>query len=497
VSDGVDLKFTVGPAFVLPDLTGAGSVARMQATPPQELRETLYDTVDRRLARWGITLRHRAGEADRPPWALGLPASNHGLIEEDGGPDVIPQRLADLVTAHVRSRPLGVAATVATQRSGWRLLAFDGQLIAALTTDHVLVMDHEEVRAQFSELDLVAGRATPLDLEAVSTRLLAAGATGAPPIPAAIRALGPTAGNPPDVVLREFQPEDAAGWAVRSAMADALLRILRHDPGTRLGDDEALHQLRVGIRRLRSDLRTLRSLTSPDWAPGLDADLRRLASLLGAVRDLDVLLTLLVSNHADLMGPLAPMLDDLRHRHAVARAALLEELRSDRYVQVLERLVVLARDPDLTEAALEPAGTVLPILAAKSWRRVRRRVKDIRDRSQPTDTELHAVRIAAKRARYAAELASRGLPPDQADEAIAFAAAVADLQDVLGRHQDAVVAIRETHAAALAHENDLELVVAAGRLMERELQAAREERGRFAETWRAASRRRQWRWMAA
>jgi CHAD domain-containing protein len=386
---------------------------------------------------------------------------------------------------------------VATQRSGWRLLAFDGQLIAELTTDHVLVLDHDDVRAQFSELDLGAGRATPLDLEAVSTRLLAAGATGAPPIPTAIRALGPTAGGPPDVVLREFQSEDAAGWAVRAAMADALLRILRHDPGTRLGNDEALHQFRVGVRRLRSDLRTLRSLTSPDWAPGLDADLRRLARLLGAVRDFDVLLTHLVSNHGDLMGPLAPMLEDLRRRHGEARTALLEELRSDRYVQVLERLVVLARDPDLTEAALEPAGTVLPTLAAKAWRRVGRRVKAIRDRDEPTDGELHAVRIAAKRARYASELAARGLPPDQADEATTFAAAVADLQDVLGRHQDAVVAVRETHAAALAHENDLALVVAAGRLMERELQAAREERGRFADAWHAASRRRHRRWMGA
>ncbi|RPH37029.1 MAG: CHAD domain-containing protein, partial [Chloroflexi bacterium] len=425
----------------------------------------------------------------------GVRPASRSEIEVEGPPDVVPEMLADLVTAHVRSHPLTAAAFVATQRTGWRLVAFDGQVLAELTTDDVLVMDGDEVTSQFTELELEARRASPDDLAAVSAKLMAAGAVGAAPVPKAIRALGPGASGLPDVVLREFLPEDAAGWAVRAALADALLRIVKNDPGTRLGDEEALHQMRVGVRRLRSDLRTLHRLLGPGWAPGLNTDLKRLAGLLGTVRDLDVLLTHLVSTHGDLMTPLGPMLTDLRRRHATARSVLLEEMRSDRYAQLLERLVVLARDPELSADGFEPAEVVLPSLAKKSWRRLARRVERIETRPHPTDAELHAVRIAAKRARYAAELAGRGLSPDRAEEAMGFATELAGLQDLLGLHQDAVVAVAETHAAAAANDGDLELIVAAGRLMERELQAARGARRRFAETWQSVSRRRHRRWM--
>jgi CHAD domain-containing protein len=506
VSRDLELKFAVGPAFVLPDLTGAGTVARMFALPSHDVRATYWDTVDRRLARWGITLRHRSGDGDRPSWALSLPAAAttgvnpdtaRSEVEADGPPDAVPQLLADLVTAHARSHPLTAAVGLATHRSGWRLVAFDGQVVAELNVDDVLVMDGDSVQSELNELELRAHRATPDDLAAVTARLMAAGAVGAAPIPTAIRSLGPSASGLPDVVVREFLPEDAAGWAVRAAIADALIRIIRNDPGTRLGDEEALHQLRVGVRRLRSDLRTLKTLLSPDWAPGLDVELRRLAGMLGTVRDLDVLLTHMESTHADLMAPLEPMLADLRDRHAVARSALLDELRSDRYAQLLERLVVLARDPDLTEAGYEPAGVVLPALAAKTWRRLERRVDALADPEQAADAELHRVRIAAKRARYAAELASRGLEPDRAADARRFADDLGELQDLLGRHQDSVVAVSETHAAARTHEGDLGLIVAAGRVIERELQASRRERSRFASLWRSLGRPRRRRWMAA
>jgi CHAD domain-containing protein len=122
-------------------------------------------------------------------------------------------------------------------------------------------------------------------------------------------------------------------------------------------------------------------------------------------------------------------------------------------------------------------------------------VDALEDPERASDEELHGVRIAAKRARYAVELAARGVPPDRAEEARRMATDLGDLQDLLGRHQDAVVAVQETHAAARTHEADLELIVAAGRVIERELQAARRERRRFGERWRSLSRARRRRWM--
>ena len=66
------------------------------------------------------------------------------------------------------------------------------------------------------------------------------------------------------------------------------------------------------------------------------------------------------SAHGDLATALRPMVADLRQRHTTARAALLDELRSDRYAQLLERLVVLARDPELSLAGRTPTGEALP-----------------------------------------------------------------------------------------------------------------------------------------
>ena len=505
MSEELELKFAVGRAFAMPDLIGAGSVANVLPIPTQELEATYYDTVDRRLARWGITLRHRTGDGDRAMWTLKLPRTADDVagvtpasreeMEIEGGSEDIPEVLIDLVTAHIRSHPLTQAAVLATTRAGWRLVADDGHPVADLTNDDVSVMEGGDVRARFSELELEAREASPDDLAAVTDRLLAAGAVGTEPIPKVVRALGPTATGPPDVVVPEFGPDDPAGWAVRAALADGLLRILRHDPGTRMGSEEDLHEFRVGVRRLRSDLRTLEPLLEPSWAPGLDADLESLADRLGAVRDLDVLMARVDSVHGDLVTALRPMVADLHQRHTTARAALLDELRSDRYAQLLERLVVLARDPELTPAGRAPTGQALPTLAGIAWRKLERRADRLNRRS--TDDELHSARIRAKRARYAAETAARGLDPSRAKAARKFADRLGTFQDLLGRHQDAVVATDEAHAAAAAHEDDLGLVVAAGRVMEREIQAARQERRRVRKAWKALGRKKRRRWMKA
>src|SRR6266849_5787113 len=64
-------KLGAGPAFHLPDLNGV--IDGVTVTPPEAVRlETVYyDTPDLRLARWGVSLRYRAGEG----WTLKLPPS--------------------------------------------------------------------------------------------------------------------------------------------------------------------------------------------------------------------------------------------------------------------------------------------------------------------------------------------------------------------------------------------------------------------------------------
>ena len=166
VSRELELKFAVGRAFAMPDLIGAGSVARVLPIPTQELEATYYDTVDRRLARWGITLRHRTANGARPPGRLlpdpgGRRSGDHAGLAgragdrgRSGWHSRGPRRPGH---AHIRSRPLTPAAVLATKRAGWRL-AGDGHDVAELTNDDVSVMEGGDVRSRFSELARGTGR---------------------------------------------------------------------------------------------------------------------------------------------------------------------------------------------------------------------------------------------------------------------------------------------------------------------------------------------------
>src|ERR1700736_121411 len=103
-----EVKLGAGPAFHLPDLTGV--VDGVTVTPPEVVRlETVYyDTPDLRLARWGVSLRYRAGEG----WTLKLsPSTEQGLLERDeitfpGGPKMPPAPAVALVRAYVRTSQL-------------------------------------------------------------------------------------------------------------------------------------------------------------------------------------------------------------------------------------------------------------------------------------------------------------------------------------------------------------------------------------------------------
>jgi CHAD domain-containing protein len=156
------------------------------------------------------------------------------------------------------------------------------------------------------------------------------------------------------------------------------------------------------------------------------------------VRDGDVLLErmrraaeeLPVSSRPDS----EPVLEALQTSRDEARGALLEALRSERYVGLLDRLVAAANAPVLAEDAQRRARTVLPGLVRRPWRSLQKRVKALG--KHPSHDALHDIRVRTKRVRYAAE----AVAPISGKQARAFARAAARLQEVLGELNDAVVA---------------------------------------------------------
>lgn len=488
-----ELKLAVPGSFMLPNLSDNGlGIIEMQELPDLDLRSTYYDSADLRLARSGATLRYRSGEDGGAVWTLKLPIAGHNATEREehtfvGDPDAIPAAALELVTALARSEPLSAVATLQTRRHRW-LLCTDGDApLAELVDDEVAVLDGERIISRFRELELES-RGPELDqLRPIAARLRRAGAVIAEPVPKAIRALGPRAAASPDVYRISISSAEPVARAVQAALADGYLRLTGNDPGLRLGDAEALHQMRVASRRLRSDLRTFGPLLDEGWATALRDELRWIGELLGQVRDLDVQLARLEADAADLASDLAPLIAGLRDRQGEARVVLLEGLRSDRYRLLLDRLVDAVRSPVTSPSADEaPAGRAARLLLDAAWKGLKRAAEALAE--DAPDTDFHMVRIKAKRLRYAAEAVAPALGKE-ADAARSLADAAADLQDLLGSLQDARIASSEIERAREERPDDVRFAYAAGRWLERQAVEARAARDGFPRAWKRLRRR--------
>jgi CHAD domain-containing protein len=485
-----ELKLAAPWSYVVPNLADDGlGVLTMQDLPELVLTSTYHDTADLRLARNGVTLRYRTGEQDGPIWTLKLRVAGRDATERDehtfhGDPEPVPGEAADLVTAYVRSTPIVPVASLSTRRRRWLLCDAD-QALAELVDDDVSVLDGERVVARFRELELESRGPDLNVLRPIANRLRRAGAVLAEPLPKAVRALGPRASAEPDVSPLAVNARDPASRAVQAALAAGLHRLITNDPLTRLGEVEGLHQMRVATRRLRSDLRTFRTLLDEAWATGLSEELRWIGDLLGAVRDADVQLGRLESMAPDLVTDLSPICYRLTDGRERGRKALLAALRSERYVSLLDRMVDAVRNPMITGDAAQPSVEVLPGILAKAWKRIRREANALR--AGGTDAEYHAVRIRAKRLRYAAEAIGPALPNKHRDAVATVAGKAAGLQDLLGGLHDDIV-MRDQLEGTRNETTDSSFAYAAGRLVERCEVAAADARRRYPKSWKRVTR---------
>jgi CHAD domain-containing protein len=485
-----EVKLSAGPAFVVPDLDGVIDGTTAISLPTRQLDAVYYDTPDLRLARRGVTVRHRTGDDDG--WTLKLPEDDDGegaLVRNElafpgtraGGP---PAPVLDLVLAYVRSSKLGIVARLRTRRAPVELRDEDGRRQVEVVDDEVSVLDGRRVAARFREVEIELDEAAPAQvLDPVLRRLEAAGAGRQPHVPKLVRALGGRATLPPEPAPGELDSDAVVSSVLREALVAGVTRIMRHDPGVRLGDDpEAVHQARVGTRRLRSDLRTFRSLIDPEWLVATKEELKWLGGALGEVRDADVLMERLQRHGSELATHDQRAMSSLLRRLTVhrdeTRLRLLEELRSTRYLTLLDRLVAATESVPVRAEDDKPARDVLPELVRKPWNHLKKAVESLDP--EPSDPALHEVRIRAKRARYAAEVAALvvGKPARR------YAGRITDLQSVLGDHQDAVFA-EEWLRREGAHTRATALV--AGQLIARQQQAAAATRRQWPAVWKRAS----------
>ena len=157
----------------------------------------------------------------------------------------------------------------------------------------------------------------------------------------------------------------APGAAFRAALGAALERIEANAAGAAAGEDpEHLHQLRVGLRRLRSALQAFRPLLPEKPRKRLVRALRRAMPELGAARDLDVLAARLEAVRAP-----PALLSAVRRRQTRAQRRVARLLASDEWQELVCRARALrAEDP--------PEGFIDDLLE-RAHRKVAKKARDI------------------------------------------------------------------------------------------------------------------------
>ncbi|MFI6817304.1 CHAD domain-containing protein [Nonomuraea sp. NPDC050328] len=443
----IEDKFDVPPDYQVPDLSGLADPVR---TTTYQLVALYYDTPDLRLARRGITLRRRRGGAD-PGWHLKLPAARGRL--EIARPltrsvKVVPEDLADLVAGYTRGADLQVVAELDTKRTAIRL----GNLVE-VADDRVkgTALGREPVRWREVEAEVLDGDEKLL--AKVGKRLRKAGATPAAGASKLARLLEP---QPLDRVVTK---SGSAGEVVMDYLGTQVAAVLSQDPRVRQAEKDAVHQMRVASRRLRSALKAFKVvITGTDH---LQDELRWLGQVLGEARDLEVMRARFARHLRGLApellaGPVQARLgDDLHGREQQAHGRIREAMRGERYFALLDGLDRLLAEPELSKRATAPATGTLRRAAAKGWERVTEAYDEAQAIEEPERRELamHEVRKAAKRARYTAE----ALSPVLGKRMAGLASGAKAIQEVLGRHQDGVVAqetlLKEAEVARRAGED--------------------------------------------
>lgn len=259
---------------------------------------------------------------------------------------------------------------------------------------------------------------------------------------------------------------------IRAKLDEQLRAVLDHEEIARIGDDpEGVHQMRVAVRRIRAALKADGASLGPA-AEHLQAELKWLGGVLGPVRDLDVQLEHLRDQAHDFApeerDAVERLLKGLRADRRKARQKLLGALRGRRYTELLHALAAAALSTappakPLRGKKKQWASTLLEVVR-RPYRKLHKAAGALGE--NPPDDDLHALRIDGKRLRYAAELAA----PGGGKPVQNLIKATKGLQEVLGDHQDAVIAEQEVRRllAELGDPVEADIAFVAGRLVERE-----------------------------
>ena len=417
------------------------------------LQRTVYfDTDAADLQRAGMTLRLRTIRA-RKMLSLKLREGSFDCekieVRAPGeGPqtDLLPPASQELIVQATQGRSLAPRFASHIKRAT-RLVAFEGASLEVAFDEGEIVAGAQRTPVREVELEWKSG--PPASLYRFALALLESAPLRLGVSSKADRGARLLSRRPPSA-MRAPAPEIEPDASLDAATAALLRQCLAHflgnwDALNSENADEAVHQTRVSLRRLRSLLLLLgRSFPSGEIA-SLRAEAKRIADAFGAARDWHVFADLVENGPArHLSAPGLPaLIAEARKRAAHGRAAALAaqaDVETTRFVLALQ-LYIATRGwrNALAEADVQELGQPASAFAARALEAT---VKRVRKRGRGFETlspdARHELRIALKGLRYAVDFLGPLFRPASAVREYAEKASA--LQEMLGAANDASVA---------------------------------------------------------
>jgi triphosphatase len=235
--------------------------------------------------------------------------------------------------------------------------------------------------------------------------------------------------------------------AFRIIARSCLSQIVANEAGMQAGDSEALHQLRIGLRRLRATISFFSDIVGGPQTDAVKSELKCITRELAAARELDVYISqVLTPFRARHEGDseVRDLCDEFEGKRNEAFARAVAAIRSDRYRQLLLDLAawVEIRDWGLAEdeAARSMRERRIEDYAAEQLGKRRKKIlKNIRKFEQLDAAQRHKLRIAMKKFRYAVESVASVFASKKAKRRWrALQETVKQIQDCLGGLNDII-----------------------------------------------------------
>jgi triphosphatase len=428
---------------------------RPHASAPETKREvsTYFDTPDYTLRNKGVTLRVRHSgplrkQTVKVAYAQGQEPLQRGEWEwpvEQDVPDLGP--LAETPVAQlartVDSDELRPVFTTEIERTARLLRPDEFTTVEAALDEGRIIADGASAPVSEMELELKSGHSHSLyrlALDLLADVPLALETAGKPERGFWLRTgTAPEASKASHIRIdRSASTAEAVKLVVSSVLAHVLANV---GPADR-ADREGVHQIRVGVRRLRAALALFEPHLHPVTFRGFNDELRRLGVIFGRARDWDVFAfeTLpAAENDISKAARLHPLRDAAEAERAAAHRAISAELSAPSFARLVlgisEWIVNGAQGPlgRSKDALTAPVEDIAPDLLDRMLRKVAKRGRHIEEASRE---QLHALRKAIKKLRYGVEFLS-GLYRHEL--VAAYLDRCEELQELLGTVNDAAV----------------------------------------------------------